>query len=134
MSRLKEIVAIVTASGEESVDDLLTLLSPEKHEKAEVQQTFEEVVGYDPTNYYDKKGIEDAVDEASVRMDYPEEVRDEIIKNKEAIAGAAFTAFDNGKPGAFRHHVTNVLQEEGILDPEEEDEDSMEDDDVEEED
>lgn len=131
MSRLENILAIVTATGEESVDDLLTLLSPEKHEKEEIQQTFEEVIGYDPTSFYDKRGIEDAVDEASVRMDYAEEVRDEIVKNKETIASAAFTAFDNGKPGAFRHHVENTLREEGILD---EEENSLEDDDLEEED
>lgn len=126
MSRLQDILNIITATGEESVDDLLPLLSPEKHEKEEIQQTFQEVIGYDPVNYYDQKGIQEAVDEAAVRVDYAEEVRSEIVKNKEAIAEAAFESYDNGKPGAFRHHVTNILREEGILDPEE-DEDLIDD-------
>lgn len=134
MSRLQEILNTITATGEESVDDLLPLLSPEKHEKSEIQQTFEEVIGYDPVDYYDKKGIREAVDDAAVRVDYPEDVRNEIVKNKETIADAAFIAFDNGKPDAFRHHVTNTLREEGILDPDEEDEDLVDDENVEEED
>jgi len=121
-SRLEEMVKLVTADSEESVDDVLALLSPEKHDKEEMQQTFEEVIGYDPINYYDKEGIKLAVDEASERVELSEEVRLQIAKDKEQLADAAFESFDSAKPSAYRHHVDRILEEEGLLESDSEEE------------
>ena len=71
-TRLEEILSIVTANSEEAVDDFLVIAHPENHEKEEIQETFEEVIGYDPLSYFDKKELGEKLDSMIENHETPE--------------------------------------------------------------
>ena len=77
-NRLNEIIAIVNANSEEDVSDLLTLMSPDNTPKEEIQETFEEVIGYDPLSYFDKKELGEKLDSMIENHETPEDVAEDL--------------------------------------------------------
>ena len=110
MGRLEEILQIVSANSEESVDDVLTLLSPDALPKEEIQETFEEVLGYDPTTYYDIKDIHDRIDKI-MESDIPEEVVDFLSSDKQLVAQESFDVFEENKPRYFDESISQVISD-----------------------
>ena len=108
MGRLEEILKIVNANSEESIDDVLTLLSPDAVSKEEIQETFEEVLGYDPTTYYDIKDIHDRIDKI-MDADIPEEVVDFLASDKQLVAQESFDVFEENKPKYFDESISQVI-------------------------
>lgn len=109
MGRLEEILQIVSANSEESVDDVLTLLSPDALPKEEIQETFEEVLGYDPTTYYDIKDIHNRIDKIMEEADIPEEVSDFLASDKQLVAQESFDVFEENKPKYFDESISQVI-------------------------
>ena len=108
MGRLEEILKIVNANSEESIDDVLTLLSPDAVSKEEIQETFEEVLGYDPTTYYDIKDIHDRINKI-MDADIPEEVVDFLASDKQLVAQESFDVFEENKPKYFDESISQVI-------------------------
>ena len=94
MSRLKDILDIVTSSGEEADSLLADLLKPEYMTREEAQETFETCIGYDPTSYYDKKDIVMHIDTVIEAENTPEDVVQTIVEEKDEIANVAYKNFD----------------------------------------
>lgn len=111
MNRLEEILQIVSANSEEAVDDFLTLLSPEKSSKEEIQSTFEDVVGYDPTSYFDKQAIGEKLDGIAESNETPEETSSYIKDNRDDAIQEAYDAFEESKPAFFDSVINDVLEE-----------------------
>ena len=136
MGRLEEILQIVGANSEENVDDMLALLSPDALSKEEIQQTFEDVIGYDPTSYYDIKDIHKRIDKI-MDSDVPEEVVDFLSTDKQLVAQESFDIFEDNKPKYFDEAIAEVvldktghdIMEDTDLEEEDEDEDEISDDD-----
>lgn len=111
MNRLEEILQIVTTNSEEAVDDFLTLLSPEKSTKEEIQSTFEDVVGYDPTSYFDKQDIGEILTAIAEDDETPEETSLYINDNKDEVVQEVYDVFEENKPGYFDDVINGVLEE-----------------------
>lgn len=135
MGRLEEILQIVSANSEESIDDVLTLLSPDALPKEEIQETFEEVLGYDPTTYYDIKDIHDRIDKI-MDADIPKEVSDFLASDKQLVAQESFDVFEENKPKYFDESISQVIldktghdiMEDTDLEDDDDDDDIVEDD------
>ena len=108
MGRLEEILQIVGANSEENVDDMLMLLSPDAVSKEEIQQTFEDVIGYDPTSYFDVKEIHNRVDKI-MNTDIPEEVSEFLESDRQLVVQESFEVFEENKPKYFDESIAEVI-------------------------
>ena len=110
-TRLEQILDIVNANSEEAVDDLLTLLHPEDHTKEEIQESYEEVVGYDPTSYFDKQEIDEII--CSIRDDVgtPSDVVEYITHEKEELIKESYEHFESDKLEHLSDAVNKVLKD-----------------------
>ena len=100
-TRLSEILQIVTANSEEAVDDLLEIMRPHEVTREEMGVMLENTIGYDATSYYDKKTINDILDDIEADPNTPTEVVSHIESNREDIVDQAYRVFEDGRDVAF---------------------------------
>lgn len=126
MSRLNEILTIVTANSEEDVDDLISLLTPDSCDAGELGETFESVIGYDPISYYDKKRLESLIDDIKDNGDTPEDVSEYINSSKEELVNDAYDDFDDHRDEYLEQSLNRVIEDKtgfDLLDSDEDDAD-----------
>lgn len=61
-TRLRELCDMLSADSEDAFDDVISLLKPEVMSRNEMSVNFENVVGYDPISYHDKKELTSSVE------------------------------------------------------------------------
>lgn len=93
MSRLKEIIDIVTATEENSFDDLVELLKPEDLDRYSAGEVYESCLGYNPTSYFDKREITEKVKSLDT-SNMPEGVASIVIDESDRISDFAYEIFD----------------------------------------
>ena len=122
-NRLNEIIAIVNANSEEDVSDLLTLMSPGNTPKEEIQETFEEVIGYDPLSYFDKKELGEKLDSMIEDRETPEDVAEDLADQKDEIVDAAYEIFDDSKSDYLDKALNEAIEEKVgyVADPDNDD-------------
>lgn len=122
-NRLNEIIAIVNANSEEDVSDLLTLMSPGNTPKEEIQETFEEVIGYDPLSYFDKKELGEKLDSMIENHETPEDVAEDLADQKDEIVDAAYEIFDDSKSDYLNEALNEAIEEKVgyVADPDNDD-------------
>ena len=122
-NRLNEIIAIVNANSEEDVSDLLTLMSPDNTPKEEIQETFEEVIGYDPLSYFDKKELGEKLDSMIEDRETPEDVVEDLADQKDEIVDAAYEIFDDSKSDYLNEALNEAIEEKVgyVADPDNDD-------------
>lgn len=123
MSKLNDILAIVSANSEESIDDFLTLLSPEVSSKEEIRQTFEDTIGYDPVSYFDKKEIKEKINNL-LEEDIPDEVSDYLTSDTEEVVNDVYEVFDENKSQYLDEALNTTVYENTGWSPSEEDDDN----------
>lgn len=124
MSRLNDILDMLTSSGEESDALLADLLKPESMTREEAQETFDSCLGYDPTTYFDKRDIEKHVDNFIESEDTPDDVATVVIEEKDNIVRDAFQRFDESRDDYLVEAAYDAISEitgydayvEGIVD------------------
>ena len=126
MSRLEEIINTMKANTDEAFDDVLELLKPENVSKEQLQGTFENVLGYDPVTYHDKKEISAISDEIAADPSTSEEVSEYINSSKEELIDEALEVFETNRQDYLRDSVDTVLNEKFDIQP---DDDEGDDDD-----
>lgn len=62
MSKLSEFLLATTADSEDSIDDLLMIMSPKDADASELGLAFTNELGYNPITYFDEKSINDSLD------------------------------------------------------------------------
>ena len=123
MSKLKEILDIVSANSEEDVDNLLEMMSPQNYTRSEMSEIMESGVGYDPMSYYDKRRLGDLVDQMKEDSNLPDDV-DTLLKDKEALVDASYDAFDENRDSYLKDSLDQVIEEKtGYTDDDSEDDD-----------
>lgn len=122
-NRLNEIIAIVNANSEEDVSDLLTLMSPDNTPKEEIQETFEEVIGYDPLSYFDKKELGEKLNSMIEDRETPEDVAEDLVNQKDEIVDAAYEIFDDSKSDYLDEALNEAIEEKVgyVADPDNDD-------------
>lgn len=110
MSRLKEILDIVSANSEEDVDNLLEMMSPQNYTRSEMSEIMESGLGYDPISYYDKIRLGDLVDQMKEDSNLPDDV-DTLLKDKEALVDASYDAFDENRDSYLKDSLDQVIEE-----------------------
>lgn len=111
MSRLKNILDIVSATGEESDSILAELLKPENMTREQAQEMFEDAVGYDPTSYFDKKDIENHINSLMDDDNTPDDVVSVISEDVPGIVDSAFDKFDESRQEYLEAAVADVIYE-----------------------
>ena len=109
MSRLNDILDIVSASGEESDEVLMDLLRPDRMTREEAQIAFDDALGYDPTTYFDKRDIEDHVKSFIVDAAIPENISTIVADDKTTIVDDAFEIFDANRETYLRDSVVEAV-------------------------
>lgn len=122
-NRLNEIIAIVNANSEEDVSDLLTLMSPDNTPKEEIQETFEEVIGYDPLSYFDKKELGEKLNSMIEDRETPKDVAEDLADQKDEIVDAAYEIFDDSKSDYLDEALNEAIEEKVgyVADPDNDD-------------
>ena len=110
-NRLEDILAIVTANSDEAVDDFLVLSNPENHTKEEVQQSYIDIVGYDPTNYYDIRTLREMLDKMKHSNDIPRDVIDTIESDEDSIIDDALERYELNKESHLSDALNFVIEE-----------------------
>ena len=79
--------ASLTSSDEEVMDVINKLSSPESMNREEAGELFEETLGYNPTNYYDKRELSCLLDLAEEKSDFKlqEDDHDQILDRAMAL-------------------------------------------------
>lgn len=109
MSQLKNILDIVSASGEESDEVLMDLLKPEKMTREEAQVAFDNALGYDPTTFFDKRDIENHVESFIADDSTPDDISTMITDSKDLIIDEAFDIFDANRESYLRDSVAQAV-------------------------
>lgn len=123
MSRLKEILDIVSANSEEDVDNLLEMMSPQDYTRSEMSEIMESGLGYDPISYYDKRRLGDLVDQMKEDNNLPDDV-DTLLEDREALIDASYNAFDENRDNYLKDSLDQVIEEKtGYTDDDSEDDD-----------
>lgn len=133
---LENVLQIVSATSDQSFSDLVDLMKPEDFSREEMQETYEETLGYDPTTYFDRRDIETIVDKIVDDVNTPDEALGYIEDQKESIVDDAFEQFDSNREVFLQASVEQVIEEAtgvevnaDITDDDESDEDEESDDD-----
>ena len=111
MSRLNDMLNMLTSSGEESDALLADLLRPESMTREEAQETFDSCLGYDPTTYFDKRDIEKHVNNFIESDDTPDDVAVVVIEEKDNIVKDAFERFDESRDDYLVEAVNDAISE-----------------------
>jgi hypothetical protein len=109
--RLEELMDIVRATSDQDVDDFVDLMKPDSFSRAEMQQVYEETLGYDPTSYFDKKDIGNISDRIATYPDTPQEAVDYINDSKEELVDTAYDIFDDGRQEFLQAAVEQAIEE-----------------------
>ena len=110
-ARLKQILDIITTNSEESIEDFLIMSDPDSHSREELQETFEEVLGYDPITHYDRQGMSEIADEIAGDVETSEEVSEYIKESKDELLDEALENFEADKPDYYKKAVEDVLSD-----------------------
>lgn len=112
MSRMDDLIKIVTASNEEeSFEDLLTLMNPDSHSKEEIQETYEEVFGYDPVTYYDRTALKQMLDHMKLSNDVPNDVLTILEEESDSIIEDAISRFESDREDHLSDALNAVIEE-----------------------
>ena len=122
-TRLEEILSIVTANSEEAVDDFLVIAHPENHEKGEIQETFEEVIGYDPTSYFDYDTLKVLLENMKNSGELPKDVIEVIESDTDEILKEAYDKYDSDRSIYLQDALNYAIEEKTGFNPGMEDED-----------
>lgn len=85
---LKKILATVSASNEDDINELMELMNPTDRES--MGKRYEESIGYNPITYFDKMEMEEIFEEICVE-DIPISKSNEIRKIKDQIIDSAMS-------------------------------------------
>lgn len=110
-TRMEDILAIVTANSDEAVDDFLVLTHPETSSKEELQETFEETLGYDPTSYFDYATLRVMLDNMKNNEDVPKDVIETIESEQEDIIKEAYDKFDSDRNIHLQEALDYAIEE-----------------------
>lgn len=111
MSRLDEILTIVSATEESAYDDLAELLKPESLNRDNAGEIYEAMLGYDPTSYFDKKEIADKVHTFATDTDMPEDVASVVLEDEIRISNSAYEKFDDRRSDFMDEVVEEAITE-----------------------
>lgn len=106
MNTLKEFIDIVTANSEEDVNKLLTILNPTTEQ--EMSPVYEEVLGYNPIYYFDRKTAEDFVDRIIPLA--PIQAAQILKDKKEEIIDSSIRIFKDGRQNFVEGIVEEVVR------------------------
>lgn len=101
MSRLNDLLNIVTANSEENIDDFLELLKPDNKSTEEMGSIYEETIGYDPITYFDKVSLNNMIDIIKDLPETPEAVVEALDDSRTEIIESAFNIFNENKIDTF---------------------------------
>lgn len=126
-TRMEDILAIVTANSDEAVDDFLVLTHPENSSKEEIQETFEEVLGYDPTSYFDYGTLRVMLENMKNSEDIPRDVIEVLESDEEEILKEAYEKFDADRNMYLQDALNFAIEERTGFNPHGSDDDESED-------
>ena len=108
---LENVLQILSATSDQSFDDLADLMKPEDHSREEMQETYEETLGYDPTTYFDKRDMKNIINRLASDENTPDEALDYIKNQEETLLDEAFEQFDSGRGVFLQAAVEQVIEE-----------------------
>lgn len=108
---LANVLQILSATSDQSFDDLTDLMKPEDYSREEMQETYEETLGYDPTTYFDRRDMKGIIDKIANDSNTPDEALDYIKDHEETLINDAFEQFDDGREVFLQAAVEQVIEE-----------------------
>ena len=126
-TRMEDILAIVTANSEEAVDDFLSIMNPEKSSKEELQETFKEVIGYDPTSYFDYGTLKVMLENMKNSNEIPRDVIEVLESDEDEIIKEAYEKFDSERNIYLQDALNYAIEEKTGYNPGSEVEDDEDD-------
>lgn len=104
-----------TASNEDDIDYLLSLMSP-TDDREEMGQRYNDVLGYNPLTYFDERHLDKAYD--MILRIAPKSLRDELVEKKDKIIESVIAHKGNLEDGYLSYLlVTQIAVETGWKDP-----------------
>lgn len=116
-TRMEDILAIVTTNSDEAVDDFLTLMNPDNSTKEEIQETFEEVIGYDPTSYFDYGTLKVMLENMKHSDDIPKDIIDVLESEEDEIIKEAYEKFDSDRNIFLQDALNYAIEEKTGFNP-----------------
>lgn len=130
---LENVLQILSATSDQSFDDLVDLLKPDEYSREEMQETYEETLGYDPTTYYDRRDMQAYAERLANDLNTPNEAVDYIKDQGDALIDEAFDQFNDSREvflqAAVEQVITDATGVEIDIDLSEDYEDLMDDED-----
>jgi len=108
---LENVLQIVSATSDQAFDDLADLLKPEDHSREEMQETYEETLGYDPTTFFDRRDMKAIADRIKNDPNTPDEAVDYIRDQGENLVDEAFEQFDDTREVFLQAAVEQVIED-----------------------
>jgi len=108
---LENVLQIVSATSDQSFEDLVDLMRPEDHSREEMQETYEETLGYDPTTYFDRRDMKDIVERIADDPNTPDEALGYIKDQGDDLIDDAFDQFDSSREVFLQAAVEQVIEE-----------------------
>lgn len=108
---LENVLQIVSATSDQSFEDLADLMRPEDHSREEMQETYEETLGYDPTTYFDRRDMKDIVERIADDPNTPDEALGYIKDQGDDLIDDAFDQFDSSREVFLQAAVEQVIEE-----------------------
>lgn len=111
MSKLLDyIVRCNNATYDDAVDDILKMADPGNYEsRDEMEDHFEECLGYNPLTYFDRKFIEQQFDEVIVNAPYS--VRDQLRSKHDEIIERTLECIDDVNDTILRKVFIDVIKD-----------------------
>lgn len=104
------IVRCNNATADDVVDDLLKMADPNNFDsKDEMEIHFEECLGYNPMEYFDKKSIDDQLDE--LIQSAPYSVQDQLRNKRSEIIERTLECADDVGDSVLRKVFINVVKD-----------------------
>ena len=111
MSKLLDyMVRCSNATYDDAVDDLLRMADPTNYDSQdEMEDHFEECLGYNPLTYFDKKFIEEQFDEVIASAPYS--VRDQLRTKHDEIIDRTLECIDDVNDTVIRKVFIDVIKD-----------------------
>lgn len=108
--RFNQILDIVSANSDESLDDFIDLMKPQEHTREEMGAILEDTIGYDATSYYDKHQLKVIAESIAGDPETPEVVSNYLTDSLDDAVDAAYEIFEEVRDGS----VLPAAMEEAI--------------------
>lgn len=109
---LENVLQILSATSDQAFDELADLMKPENHSRVEMQETYEEALGYDPTTYFDRRDMKDIVSRIEDDPNTPDAALDYIKDQGDTLIDDAFEKFDSEREVFLQAAVEQVIEED----------------------